>query len=134
MFTHVRLPSCLEQRFFIKPTEISQSTDNQSCQQIGYAQTGGAVRNKMAKEFKKVDAYHLEEKKWNSGHEDFYASKCPLDQSKNPCNFSVCKTFKIRKNPRYEEFDFQVLIKIIARETHFKKMSLLTALAWCILL
>ena len=52
----------MEQRFFIKPTEISQSTDNQSCQQIGYAQTGGAVRNKMAKEFKKVDAYHMEEK------------------------------------------------------------------------
>ena len=87
----------------------------------------------MAKEFKKVDAYHLEEKKWNSGHEDFYASKCPLDQSKIHVIF-VYKTFKIRKNPIYEEFDFQVLIKIIARETHFKKMSLLTALAWCILL
>ena len=58
----------------------------------------------------------------------------PIGSIKNPCNVSVYKTFKIRKNPIYEEFDFQVLIKIIARETHFKKMSLLTALAWCILL
>ena len=74
--------------------KISQSTDNQSCQQIGYAQTGGAVRNKMAKEFKKVDAYHLEEKKWNSGHEDFYASKCPLDQSKIHVIFLSIKLLK----------------------------------------
>ena len=87
----------------------------------------------MAKEFKKVDAYHMEGKKMEFWTWRFLRFKMPIGSIKNPCNFYVYKTFKIRKNPIYEEFDFQVLIKIIARETHFKKMSLLT-LAWCILL
>ena len=88
----------------------------------------------MAKEFKKVDAYYMEEKKMEFWTWRFLRFKMSIGSIKNPCNFSVYKTFKIRKNPIYEEFDFQVLIKIIAQETHLKKMSLLTASAWCILL
>ena len=34
------------------------------------------------------------EKKWNSGHEDFYASKCPLDQSKILVIFMSIKLLK----------------------------------------
>ena len=33
-------------------------------------------------------------KKWNSGHEDFYASKCPLDQSKIHVMFLSIKLLK----------------------------------------